>query len=174
MEEIVSSSSHSIPLRRGLSPEPASSWSLSLSSSDGSQLCEVSWKFTGLTGVFLSPFHVSLRMRRCLNIPYRARLKAIAAQSVPAQESVCAAYSVKEKDVSDTDVASLPDTTPLKRASLRSGRASPPFIASHDLTRGAIFAFQALLTYLLMLAVMCVPLRHPIASSPSTDPDMDI
>ncbi|KAH9921949.1 Ctr copper transporter [Epithele typhae] len=33
-------------------------------------------------------------------------------------------------------------------------RTYPPFIPSHDIPRGALFAFQALLYYLLMLAVM--------------------
>ncbi|KAI0690691.1 Ctr copper transporter [Cytidiella melzeri] len=47
-------------------------------------------------------------------------------------------------------------TTTQSRHLLRKGRASAslPFVASHDLPRGAIFAFQALLTYVLMLAVM--------------------
>ena len=35
-------------------------------------------------------------------------------------------------------------------------RTVPPFIPSHDIPRGALFAFQALLYYVLMLAVMCV------------------
>ena len=33
-------------------------------------------------------------------------------------------------------------------------RSLPPFIASHDLPRGAIFALHSLLAYALMLAVM--------------------
>ena len=36
----------------------------------------------------------------------------------------------------------------------RGTRSYPPFIASHDIPRGAIFAFQALLYYILMLVVM--------------------
>ncbi|THH02508.1 hypothetical protein EW026_g394 [Hermanssonia centrifuga] len=36
----------------------------------------------------------------------------------------------------------------------RVSRSSPPFIASHDVPRGLAFAFQALLAYILMLAVM--------------------
>lgn len=38
----------------------------------------------------------------------------------------------------------------------RVSRLSPPFIASHDVPRGIAFAFQALLGYALMLAVMWV------------------
>ena len=38
----------------------------------------------------------------------------------------------------------------------RTTRTIPPFIASHDIPRGALYAFQALLMYALMLAVMCV------------------
>ncbi|KAI0794287.1 Ctr copper transporter [Fomes fomentarius] len=33
-------------------------------------------------------------------------------------------------------------------------RTLPPFIASHDIVRGALFAFQSLLLYILMLALM--------------------
>ena len=36
-------------------------------------------------------------------------------------------------------------------------RTTPPFILSHDLSRGVIFAVQALLGYSLMLAIMWVP-----------------
>ncbi|KAH9890910.1 Ctr copper transporter [Cubamyces lactineus] len=36
----------------------------------------------------------------------------------------------------------------------RGPRTIPPFIASHDIPRGALYAFQALLMYALMLAVM--------------------
>ena len=43
--------------------------------------------------------------------------------------------------------------------SYRARRISAPFILSQDLARGAYFAFQALLAYLLMLAVMCVSSR---------------
>lgn len=35
-------------------------------------------------------------------------------------------------------------------------RSIPPFIPAHDITRGAVFGFEALLRYALMLAVMCV------------------
>ena len=38
----------------------------------------------------------------------------------------------------------------------RAQRRMPPFIASHDLPRGALYAFQALLSYVLMLSVMWV------------------
>jgi len=36
----------------------------------------------------------------------------------------------------------------------RNPRSVPPFIPSHDLPRGAIYAVQALMAYALMLAVM--------------------
>jgi len=65
--------------------------------------------------------------------------------------------STKESEPVDIDVQSLQGTPSEQHSLLRSGRVSrlsPPFIASHDLPRGAIFAFQALLAYLLMLAVM--------------------
>lgn len=88
--------------------------------------------------------------------------KALTSPSATAQSNTCSApaVSVKEKEAADSDVNSIQET-PLENTSLlRSGRVSrvsPPFIASHDLPRGAIFAFQALIAYLLMLAVMCVP-----------------
>lgn len=40
----------------------------------------------------------------------------------------------------------------------KSTRTIPPFIASHDIPRGAIHALQTLLGYILMLSVMCVHL----------------
>ena len=39
-------------------------------------------------------------------------------------------------------------------------RTIPPFIAAHDLPRGAIHALQALIGYALMLSVMCVHLMQ--------------
>ena len=49
----------------------------------------------------------------------------------------------------------------------RARRITPPFIWTHDLARGAFFAFQALLAYLLMLAVMWV--GSPLAPSTLSD-----
>lgn len=69
--------------------------------------------------------------------------------------------SIKEKDAGEGDVSSLQETSSEQRSLMRNGRVSrlsTPFIASHDIPRGAIFALQALLAYLLMLAVMCVNL----------------
>ena len=39
-------------------------------------------------------------------------------------------------------------------AAIFAPRSLPPFILSHDLTRGGLFALQALLHYILMLSVM--------------------
>ncbi|TBU64853.1 Ctr copper transporter [Dichomitus squalens] len=47
-----------------------------------------------------------------------------------------------------------PLATKAARRPQRSSRMIPPFIPSHDVPRGALFAFQALLFYVLMLAVM--------------------
>lgn len=63
----------------------------------------------------------------------------------------------KELDGVDVDVNSLQEIPKGQADSIRSGRvsrSSPPFILSHDLPRGVAFAFQALLAYILMLAVM--------------------
>lgn len=38
----------------------------------------------------------------------------------------------------------------------RAARSYPPFISSHDVPRGALFAIQALIYYVLMLVVMWV------------------
>ncbi|EMD41704.1 hypothetical protein CERSUDRAFT_79342 [Gelatoporia subvermispora B] len=60
-------------------------------------------------------------------------------------------------DVEELDVQSLPKRPGEKGALLpqrRSPRMIPPFIATHDIPRGAMYAAQALLAYALMLAVM--------------------
>ncbi|OJT12575.1 hypothetical protein TRAPUB_10816 [Trametes pubescens] len=55
--------------------------------------------------------------------------------------------------VEELKISELPsqDSTTRQR---RARRTLPPFILSHDVPRGALYAFQALLTYALMLAVM--------------------
>ena len=65
---------------------------------------------------------------------------------------------IKEAEAVDHDNDSLQATPTERRALLRKvqARSAPPFIASHDIPRGLLFAFQALLAYILMLAVMCV------------------
>lgn len=56
----------------------------------------------------------------------------------------------------DTDVEEVDFKGPSLQgpAAIFAPRSLPPFILSHDLARGFLFAFQALLHYLLMLAVM--------------------
>lgn len=49
------------------------------------------------------------------------------------------------------------------RPDLRRARLIAPFIPSHDLTRGALYALQALLSYALMLAVMTFQAAYIIA-----------
>lgn len=68
--------------------------------------------------------------------------------------------SVEEVKVSE--LKSQGSSAPLRRAP----RTIPPFIPAHDIPRGALYAFQALLTYALMLAVMCelLHLCHLIVS----------
>lgn len=67
-----------------------------------------------------------------------------------------ASASAKEGERSEvvTEVISLAANTKGPRPPLLSHRSLPPFILSHDLPRGAIFALQSLLAYALMLAVM--------------------
>jgi len=52
-----------------------------------------------------------------------------------------------EEGVAPTTLQSTPQ-------SKRGPRSLPPFITSHDLPRGAMFSLQALLAYIMMLAVM--------------------
>ena len=62
-------------------------------------------------------------------------------------------------EIVEEDVNSLkgpPSGRDITYHTSRVSRASPPFIASHDIPRGIAFASQALLGYLLMLAVMWV------------------
>ncbi|KAI0639192.1 Ctr copper transporter [Trametes polyzona] len=56
--------------------------------------------------------------------------------------------SVEELKVNE--LASQSSSVPARR----SPRTLPPFIPSHDIPRGMLYAFQALLSYALMLAVM--------------------
>ena len=58
-------------------------------------------------------------------------------------------------EIAEIDVNSLTSKpVAAQDAVVRSPRVLPPFIASHDIPRGVAYALQALLTYLLMLAVM--------------------
>ena len=126
-------------------------------------LCVALWRFTGLNGMLRFFF----RLYACdfdskHDIPSPNSIKTLTTTPAPTQSNACPVpVSAKEKETLESDVNSLQET-PLEHTSLlRSGRVSrtsPPFVASHDLPRGVMFAFQALLAYLLMLAVMCAPL----------------
>ena len=60
--------------------------------------------------------------------------------------------AIDEVDVNAQDT--VPDSQ--KVGLLRPDRTMPPFILSHDLPRGIVYAIQALLGYVLMLAIMWV------------------
>ena len=60
------------------------------------------------------------------------------------------------EDVGEVDVASISKPSGGDTAVGRTPRVLPPFIAAHDVPRGFAYAVQALLAYLLMLAVMYV------------------
>lgn len=62
-------------------------------------------------------------------------------------------------EVEEVNTGVLTSQGPVR--SQRLPRTVPPFIASHDVPRGALFALQSLLFYILMLAVMCVPISPP-------------
>ena len=59
----------------------------------------------------------------------------------------------KEK-TSNADIQVISRTNLLSHT--RAHRTIVPFIAKHDIPRGVIYALQALLGYILMLAIMCV------------------
>ncbi|KAI1797680.1 Ctr copper transporter family-domain-containing protein [Ganoderma leucocontextum] len=75
----------------------------------------------------------------------------------PGSPSHPASRSPKLKEVGTSGVEEV-NINPLPSQSARRLqrpiRTIPPFIPSHDIPRGALFAFQALLYYVLMLAVM--------------------
>lgn len=69
--------------------------------------------------------------------------------------------------VADVSELSLRDEQTTRRAPTTiklSRNAIPPFIASHDISRGLFVVFQTAITYALMLTVMYVPvnLRFPL------------
>lgn len=69
------------------------------------------------------------------------------------------ATSTHEKDHSDVEeirAGSLSDQYTGPVFVRRAARTIEPFILSHDLPRGILYALQAVLAYTLMLAVMCV------------------
>ncbi|OSD06008.1 hypothetical protein PYCCODRAFT_1069010 [Trametes coccinea BRFM310] len=73
-------------------------------------------------------------------------------------ESAChTSEPCDEQDKKVADVEEMKASPSLSRRPAipaRPTRTIPPFIASHDIPRGALYAFQALLMYALMLAVM--------------------
>ncbi|KAI0361853.1 hypothetical protein OH77DRAFT_1391920 [Trametes cingulata] len=58
-------------------------------------------------------------------------------------------------DVDEVPVTELPSQSDVPlRTRARAPRTVPPFIPSHDVPRGVLYAFHTLLTYALMLVVM--------------------
>ncbi|TBU35037.1 Ctr copper transporter [Dichomitus squalens] len=92
--------------------------------------------------------------------------RALAAMSSPASRDECHSSDPSFQNPSNSpdsksamldgveEVEVNPLATKAARRPQRSSRMIPPFIPSHDVPRGALFAFQALLFYVLMLAVM--------------------
>lgn len=104
-------------------------------------------------------------MRGVLEAHWRQLALATMTSSTPVTEcsasgspsTLSESSKLKEEEVGtsgvqETDVNPLP--SPPGRRLQRPIRTIPPFILSHDIPRGALFAFQALLYYVLMLAVM--------------------
>ncbi|KAI0724342.1 Ctr copper transporter family-domain-containing protein [Cerioporus squamosus] len=87
------------------------------------------------------------------------RKRALALMSGPTLDAPChdSSSPLKTPSVSDGVEEVTASPAPSQRPTLRarrSPRTVPPFIPSHDVPRGVLFAFQALLYYILMLAVM--------------------
>ena len=69
--------------------------------------------------------------------------RALERDMVPSRKPVA-----KEEDICEGDLHSMRSAIVQKR------RTIPPFVLSHDATRGALYSLHALLSYALMLAVM--------------------
>ncbi|KAL4243058.1 Copper transport protein [Abortiporus biennis] len=99
-------------------------------------------------------------MRGLLESHWRRKTLAIIGSQCGSSTSVKAASPLPSNakddniDISQDDVKSVSDTPKLTVVTRVTPRALPPFIARHDLPRGAIFALQTLFGYILMLAVM--------------------
>jgi solute carrier family 31 (copper transporter), member 1 len=96
-------------------------------------------------------------MRGAMNLHWHRRLVTAKSTTRLCLPSVARALQViVEASNTSTAVGSEEDKASAGSSSSRKRRVRRvmPFIPSHDLPRGAVFAFQALIGYLLMLAVM--------------------
>jgi len=100
---------------------------------------------------------------------WRQRTLAIIANrsssaSAQIHEATYLAKDDKEADdIAEVDANSLSSKRTPQDFATRPSRVLPPFIASHDFPRGLAYSLQALLTYLLMLAVMTFQAAYFIA-----------
>lgn len=83
----------------------------------------------------------------------------MASRSKPPQNTMSESASLtmgdkSTEDIAEVDVVSISKPTGSDIAVARTPRVLPPFVAAHDVPRGFAYALQALLAYLLMLAVM--------------------
>ncbi|KZT06751.1 uncharacterized protein LAESUDRAFT_725511 [Laetiporus sulphureus 93-53] len=95
-------------------------------------------------------------MRSLLIAHWRRRALAIAASRATASESKSSAPT-KEKaatDVEEVNGVNSLSKYPTAFAIRRAPRTVEPFLVSHDLPRGFLYAFHAMVAYVLMLAVM--------------------
>ncbi|RPD63157.1 hypothetical protein L227DRAFT_584763 [Lentinus tigrinus ALCF2SS1-6] len=100
-------------------------------------------------------------MRGVLSVYWRTRtlaqMSVPSSSDAPCHDSSSISKPLKVSAVSDgveeVDISPVPSQRPALRVR-RVPRTIPPFLPSHDIPRGALFAFQALLYYVLMLAVM--------------------
>ncbi|CAL1696525.1 unnamed protein product [Somion occarium] len=97
-------------------------------------------------------------IRGVMEAHWKRQALALMSNKAASNRGACTSESKgKTTDVQEVDIDSLPSQESENRSRVsnpRSARVIPPFIPSHDLTRGVVFALQALLMYVLMLAVM--------------------
>ncbi|KAI0067877.1 hypothetical protein BV25DRAFT_1794431 [Artomyces pyxidatus] len=95
--------------------------------------------------------------RGVMEAHWRQRLMAMT-RNLPrdSAEAVYASGVGKDAKVQEFEVDEEPvlEKDPGQRVNGRRARMIAPFVASHDITRGVLYALQALLAYALMLAVM--------------------
>lgn len=113
---------------------------------------EVFWSRRYVLSIFVFPLKIIIFPRPSVKALIASQMKQQSDASAPADDVKSLEYSAPGQ--SDAQKAQTEQTSLMRGG--RVSRISPPFIASYDIPRGIIFAFQALLAYILMLAVMWV------------------
>ncbi|KDQ30566.1 hypothetical protein PLEOSDRAFT_1088433 [Pleurotus ostreatus PC15] len=99
-------------------------------------------------------------VRRLMEAYWRRRALLVTAERTQAP---LLAGDAKDDAFASVEAAPAPQELSSRSRHLRVRRTIAPFIAMHDLPRGALFAIQSLLMYTLMLAVMTFHAGYLIA-----------